>query len=108
LALLAEAKAYRFGIEDDISEFRRTNFGPLKPFVAPPIEDHMGPGKVATTPAGSADWGSEWERPQRNFLILGQWAELVPTDGVHVETQLSSSVVTDEAESDSISRLKPV
>jgi|GEM_PF-5095045 hypothetical protein len=108
LELLVEAKEQRFTIEGDIDGFRNTHFAPLKPFVAPAMTTHMGPQQGATTPPEGSDWVSEWERPQRNFLILGQWAELVPTDGVHVETQLSRSVVTDEAEADRIGRIMPV
>ncbi len=106
LDMLKEARPFAEMIAQDVEQFRDARYGRLKNFVAPGLDVHMGPRPVTGTPPGSADWVNDWERPQNKFDILGQWAELIPTDGVHVETQLSTTTVTDEHETDRLHRIQ--
>jgi hypothetical protein len=38
-------------------------------------------------------------------MVLAEWAEHVPTDGLHCESRLSDSVVTDEHQTASLRKL---
>jgi hypothetical protein len=109
LELLVEAKEQRFTIEGDIDGFRNTHFAPLKPFVAPAMTTHMGPQQGATTPPEGSDWVSEWERPSAQLPNSGAMGRACSKRTECTwNTQLSRSVVTDEAEADRIGRIMPV
>ncbi|HEV2914367.1 MAG TPA: hypothetical protein VGX92_13910 [Pyrinomonadaceae bacterium] len=105
LHLLPEADKYAEKIADSYRHFRATHYGRLKPFVPPTLAAHMGPAPTLPSPPDAADWANDWERVQNKFDILGQWAELVPTDGVHVETHLSTTAVADEHERNRLIRI---
>ncbi|OAI11904.1 hypothetical protein A1507_19550 [Methylomonas koyamae] len=105
LAMLKEAASEASTIAADFRRFREGAFGPLADPAIPNVEAHLGPNPVPVTPAGAPDWEQPWEKPQRKFRILGQWSDLVPTDGVHVESHLSATVVTDENEVYRLERL---
>ncbi len=105
LHLLPEADRFAEKIADDYRHFRANHYGRLKPFVPPTLAAHMGPAPTLPSPADAADWANDWERVQNKFDILGQWAELVPTDGVHVETHLSTTAVADEHERNRLIRI---
>lgn len=105
LKLLPEARKLAAEIAADIHQLRESRYGRLRSFAAPTVDQHMGPAPVVATPPGAADWTNDWERPQNRFDILGQWSELVPTDGVHVETHLSATVATDEHERNRLVRI---
>ena len=48
------------------------------------------------TKLGDSEWRNGWEAPPRLFDILDEWAEVMPTDGVHVEAVLGSCDGTSE------------
>ena len=70
---------------DDFVQWRADNLGPVA-FTPPTFTEIMSPAAATGTPAGNADWAHDWERPRRRFLVLDEWTELLPTDGVHVES----------------------
>jgi hypothetical protein len=78
-----------FGCVDDFLTWRQENLGALGP-ARPSYTEVMSPASAVGTPAGAADWVHDWERPQRRFIVLDEWSELLPTDGVHVEPALSA------------------
>jgi hypothetical protein len=80
---------------DDIRAFRREHF-PVLPTTLPTSQEVLSPTPPSGTPAGAKEWETRWEKPQRGFDVLAHWHILTPTDGVHMETRLSDSVVTDE------------
>jgi hypothetical protein len=98
LELLPESAGKAAAIAESFHTFWKDHYGPLAEFVAPDVASHMAPTPVLATKADAQQWTNKWEDPQNRFEILGQWSELVPTDGVHVESHLSSTVVTDENE----------
>ena len=80
----------------EINDFRQQHFSA----VAPPASGYdavLGPAPPSGTLAGQRAWESTWEGPRAKFDVLAEWQELVPTDGVHIETVLSDSDATDEA-----------
>lgn len=79
----------------DISSRRAANFG-IAPSQLPTYEQVLSPIPPFATPAGSANWANPWEEPQSKFDVLGHWQVLTPTDGLHLETRLSDSIVSDE------------
>jgi hypothetical protein len=105
LRLLPEATKLADDIANNFRRFCDDHYGRLKTFDVPNLANHMGPAPVLATPPDAPDWANDWERPQNKFDILGQWSEMVPTDGVHVETHLSNTVVTDEHERNRLVRL---
>lgn len=105
LSMLEEAAADASAIATEFRQFTESSFGQLTAPTLPNVVDHLGPTPVAVTPPGANTWQHPWEAPQRNFRILGQWSDLVPTDGVHVESHLSATVVTDENEVHRLERL---
>jgi hypothetical protein len=78
-----------FRCVDDFSAWRQENLGALGP-ARPNYAEVMSPAPAVSTPTGATDWAHRWERPQRRFIVLDEWSELLPTDGVHVEPALSA------------------
>jgi hypothetical protein len=105
ISMVREAASEASTIAADFRDFKEGAFGLLADPALPNVEDHLGPNPVPVTPAGASAWEQPWEKPQRKFRILGQWSDLVPTDGVHVESHLSATVVTDENEVHRLERL---
>ena len=87
-----------------VEEFRGTHLAPL-PRTASTYADVSSPLPPAATLSGATDWSSEWEKPPAKFMVLAEWAEHVPTDGLHCESRLSDSVVTDEHQTASLRKL---
>jgi hypothetical protein len=63
----------------------------------PTWEQILAIGPELATSAGASVWSNNWEEPRRRFIVLDEWAETVPTDGVHVEPALSQCGTADEA-----------
>ena len=95
LALLPETRQFAAVKSADFQTFHETHYGPLFEPEAVEIESHLGPRVPESTKQGADGWKAGWEKPQRKFDVLAQWSEYVPTDGVHVETHLSETVVVD-------------
>jgi hypothetical protein len=91
-------------IQRQVDSFRSTHFAPL-PRTASTYADVSSPRPPTATLSGATDWTSEWEKPVSKFMVLAEWAEHVPTDGLHCESRLSDSVVTDEHQTASLQRL---
>jgi hypothetical protein len=104
LELLPESKEAAHRIAGEFTTFRNSMYGPAGPSNRV-FEDPLAPTLPQVTPAGQNAWQTDWEATQRNFHVLAQWAEIVPTDGVHMETHLSESVVADERAVARLSRL---
>jgi hypothetical protein len=79
----------------DFINWREANVGPL-PFTLPTYDTVLEIGPPKATPAGSDDWDYDWERARNKFLVLDEWSETLPTDGVHLEPALSTCGSTDE------------
>lgn len=87
----------------EVETIRARDYAPVpRTFDAPDVV--CGPQPPKGTSIGAVTWQTEWEKPLRSFKVLGQWQELIPTDGVHLEMKLSDSVATDEALTDAIGR----
>lgn len=74
---------------DDFSAWHEQNFGPVS-FTRPTYEQVLDADSPLGTPEGEDDWENDWEKPRRKFIVMDEWSELLPTDGVHVEPMLSS------------------
>lgn len=83
------------GCVDDFITWREQNLGEIT-YPLPGFDSVMGIGPALATPAGADDWEHDWERPRRRFLVLDEWSESLPTDGVHVEPALSTCGSADE------------
>ena len=81
---------------DDFNDMRDRRFGLARPLTASTAATIGAPSLPSATPAGAASWNTNWEAGMRKFEVLAEWSDLTPTDGVHVETQLSTTTVTDE------------
>lgn len=83
-------------IDTMLTQFRAANFPEQ---VRQPVtyDQVTGPLPPPASPLGANAWASEWEQPARRFLVLGQWSELLPTDGVHLEMLASDTLAADEA-----------
>ncbi|MGI8330420.1 hypothetical protein ACRYCC_10690 [Actinomadura scrupuli] len=79
----------------DFIAWRDQQLGQL-PYPLPDYTAITAIGPSLATPAGAADWEHDWERQRGKFLVLDEWSELLPTDGVHVEPSLSTCGATDE------------
>jgi len=85
----------------ELEKDRSLNFA-SKPRQLDDADHVMGPADSVGTTAGSSTWANSWETPERSFLVLNEWAETVPTDGIHVEPVLSSGCAGDEARVDGL------
>lgn len=65
--------------------FHEESFG-SKPRDPVPLEE--GPGLCHGTPLGAQEWANAWEKPRKRALLLDEWFETMPTDGLHVEVLL--------------------
>jgi hypothetical protein len=85
-------------LEECIREFRiwrNVQFAKIpQPIPTSDSVEEIGPDMA--TKAGSDDWANDWERPRRKFLVLDEWSETIPTDGVHIEPSVSECITTDE------------
>ena len=80
---------------DDFISWREQNLGPVA-HPLPTYDQVLDIGPARATPAGESAWEFDWERARREFLVLDEWSEYLPTDGVHVEPGLSSCGSVDE------------
>jgi hypothetical protein len=80
---------------DDFIAWRDTELGPIA-YQLPTYEQVLGSGPEVGTAAGSAAWAHDWEKPRRKFMVLDEWSDLLPTDGVHLEPALSTCGSVDE------------
>jgi hypothetical protein len=106
LNLLKEARDARNAVAAEFVAFRDARFGPISGLTLPTIDELTAPVPAVATTASAPDWLNDWERPQRTFEVLGQWSEMIPTDGVHVETHLSNTIVADEEARARLSRVE--
>jgi len=83
-----EARHYMEQCLNDFTQWRQNQFGPI-PYALPTYEEVLAIKPATATPAGSDQWLNDWERPRQKFMVLDEWAELLPTDGVHIEPALS-------------------
>jgi hypothetical protein len=108
LALLKQFKADRArDVISDLESFRETSF-PRADADPMASSDVLSPVPVAGTPLGDATWGNPWEEPPREFLVLAQWSEAVPTDGLHLEMLLTDTTVADEARVATLAKLEQI
>jgi hypothetical protein len=70
-------------------DWRDEEYAPLE-YPLPTYEQVTAIDPALGTPAGTPDWLHDWERPRRRFTVMDEWAELLPTDGVHIEPALSA------------------
>lgn len=95
LALLDELEAAeRAALLVDFNRLRDQKFGLLRP--AAGLAQPDTPLRPRGTEEGAASWGGAWETAMRRSEVLAEWSDLTPTDGLHVETQLSATSVADE------------
>jgi hypothetical protein len=95
LKLLKEIdRAQRTTLIDDFRNLRETRFGFARPSMGSPPADV--PANPVGTVSGAAVWASNWEASMRKHERLAEWSDLTPTDGLHIETQLSVTSVADE------------
>jgi hypothetical protein len=80
---------------DDFLKWREDNLG-VVPYALPTYDQVLDVGPARATPAGESAWAYDWERARRKFLVLDEWSELLPTDGVHLEPGLSACGGVDE------------
>jgi hypothetical protein len=95
LALLKEiSSARRAALVDDFRNLRESRFGLARPAMGgAPVDTPVNP---AGTPAGATVWANSWETSMRKHEVLAEWSDLTPTDGLHLETQLSATTGADE------------
>jgi hypothetical protein len=80
---------------DDFIAWREAQLGPIT-YPLPTYDQVLSSGPEVATAAGSAAWAHDWEKPRRKFLVLDEWSDLLPTDGVHLEPALSTCGSVDE------------
>lgn len=99
LALLDEVSpAAATEVVDEFRAYHRAEFGATAAAAQlPSAEQVASPTAVVGTTLGEAAWRAPWEQSQRNFQVLAQWAEYLPTDGVDAQTVLSPTSKADEA-----------
>jgi hypothetical protein len=90
----------------DFNDLRNTRFGLTRAPSTLTAATMDVPTPVGGTQAGTPAWTAEWEKGLRNFEVLAEWSDLTPTDGVHVETQLSATTVADESAKARLERLE--
>lgn len=83
-------------IVGNLQQFRAATF-PDVPRQAMTYDQVMSPLPPSATLLGANAWANEWEQPAREFQVLGQWSEVLPTDGVHLEMLASDTLAADEA-----------
>ena len=83
------------GCIEDFIAWRETALGPIA-YQLPTYDQVLVSGAEVGTAAGSAAWAHDWEKPRRKFLVLDEWSDLLPTDGVHLEPALSTCGSVDE------------
>jgi hypothetical protein len=106
LSLLEELDAaQRQALVADFDALRNTRFAVTRPLASLTSAAMDVPTPALATPAGAAAWSHGWERNLRQFDVLAEWSDLTPTDGLHLETQLSATVVTDEVATARLQRL---
>ena len=108
LALLKEASEHVEEIADEFVTFRESRFAPMPNLSLPTAGMITDPAPTLATTATNTTWENDWEKPQQSFEVLGQWSEVVPTDGVHVETHLSHTSVADEQTRAKLMRIEDV
>jgi hypothetical protein len=86
---------------DEFTAWRQANLGAVG-YPLPTYEQVMGTGPETGTATGEDDWAHDWERPRRRFLVMDEWSDLLPTDGVHIEPVLSTCGSTDEYRSSAL------
>jgi hypothetical protein len=65
------------------------------------------PKMTTGTPLNNDNWDNGWEIPARKFIVLDEWSEIIPTDGVHVEAVLGScSSMSPIRESDLLAEIR--
>jgi hypothetical protein len=79
----------------DFVGWREANWGALQ-YPLPTAEQVIAPGPAVGTPAGASAWQHDWEKPRRRFIVLDEWSDLLPTDGVHLEPSVSTCGANDE------------
>jgi len=80
----------------EFNSYRRDNFAAIERPL-PSAEEVVAPSDPSATPASAAAWQSPWEQLRRNFIVLDEWAEYTPTDGIHAEPVVGSCAGADEA-----------
>ncbi|MCC6196806.1 MAG: hypothetical protein IT518_20320 [Burkholderiales bacterium] len=105
LELLPETVGVRRDVANDVEKYRRDHFALVggRPALDMTVIDV--PAVPVATPSSAAAWSSPWEQAPRKFDVLAQWSELVPTDGIHIETHLGDTVAADEREARRLERL---
>lgn len=95
LGLLKEiSNTRRAALVDDFRNLRESRFGLARPATGgAPVDTPVNP---AGTPAGATTWANSWETSMRKHEVLAEWSDLTPTDGLHLETQLSATTGADE------------
>ncbi len=73
----------------DFIDWRDKNLGP-NTYPLPTWQQVTAPGDGMGTATEQIDWSNDWERAPKKFLVLSQWADQLPTDGVHVEPVMST------------------
>lgn len=97
LGLLGDlSKAEVDRLVGDLEQLRSSKFGLLRNAAVLDSSAIGQPSQMLATPAGASQWSHNWEKPMRRFEVLAEWSDLTPTDGLHMETQLSVTTVTDE------------
>ena len=89
------------GCVEDFVKWRDANLGEIA-FTMPTYDTVLSVDTPRATRAGAADWDEDWERARRRFLVLDEWSETLPTDGVHVEPGLSACGSVDEFRSSAL------
>jgi hypothetical protein len=87
----------------EFNQFRQSRYGRID-HPLPDFESVSSPLNTIATGHNAADWDNSFEKPQRKFEVLAQWAELFPTDGVHGEISFSSGTGTDEVRTEQVRR----
>jgi hypothetical protein len=97
IGLLSEfGRKAREDLIKDFNNMRDRRFGLARSLTVSTATTISAPTLPTATPAGATSWQTNWEGAMKKFEVLAEWSELTPTDGVHVETQLSATTVTDE------------
>ena len=80
---------------NDFVQWREQNLGIIQ-YPLPDYNAILAPGPALSTPSEAQVWKYDWEKPRRKFLVLDEWPELLPTDGVHIEPVISAGGSVDE------------
>jgi hypothetical protein len=80
---------------DEFVSWRAQNLGPVSHSL-PDYKEVTAIDSGLATPSDRPQWDRAWEEPRRKFLVLDEWADSLPTDGVHAEPRLSACGGADE------------